>query len=116
MHKGRYRAGPEEWKALRATLIQRFGTCQVCEGLDCQNWPLTAHHLVGRDLGGDDVIANLALLGGTGTTKCHGLVQEFDRPACVRLRSNLTDEQRAYIIGRLGEGGLDRYYPTEGGE
>jgi hypothetical protein len=92
-------------------VLARGRTCQVCGGSLCGNSPLGAHHLVGKDLGGDDVLENLALLGGTGTTKCHGAVQELERVACAMLRRNLDDEQVAYIVSRKSEYFLDRYYP-----
>lgn len=57
------------------------------------------------------MIENLALVGGDGTTKCHGAVQRLERVACSMLRRNLTEPQLDYIVERKSEFFLDRYYP-----
>lgn len=108
--KGRYRATSSEWADLLVLLKLTHRCCQVCRRDDCG--PLGAHHLVGRDLGGDDVFDNLALLGGSGTSGCHGKVQELDPEACWMLRTHMKPEQALYVARKAGAGTLDRYYPA----
>jgi hypothetical protein len=57
------------------------------------------------------VLDNLALVGGSGTQGCHGLVQALDEVACSKLRANLTEQQIAYIVQKKSLRFLDRYYP-----
>lgn len=89
--------------------LSRTGVCQRCAR---RHGRTSWHHLVGKDLGGDDVVENLAELQGSGTSGCHGLVQTLDRKACSDLRRRLTPEQEEYIVGRKGRDWLERYYPT----
>jgi hypothetical protein len=101
----RRRATAAEWKRLRR---RKLGPCRVCK-----KWgpSISLHHLVGRDLGGDDVGANLVPLCGSGTTLDHGKVEHFDREACQTLRASLTTEEVAYVVGRKSAYWLDRRYP-----
>lgn len=103
----RHVAPPNWWAGMEA---KKTGRCQCCGrmvGRHRTSW----HHLIGKDLGGDDDEHNLSELCGSGTTGCHGEVQRLNRAFCKTLRSNLTGDQLAYIIGRKGRGFLDRYYP-----
>lgn len=101
----RYRATRDEW-AWVETL--KTGRCQCC---GWRRRSTSWHHLVGRDLGGDDVIENLAELCGDGVSGCHGAVQRLERPACRLLRSRLRHDQIDYVLAKKGSGFLDRYLP-----
>ena len=57
---------------------------------------------------------NIASLCGSGTTGCHGLVEERDPEACGKLRLNLRTEQIVYVLAKKGKDFLDRYYPLPG--
>lgn len=52
--------------------------CERC-GLSYAN---NAHHRKNRSQGGQDVLSNLLLLCGSGTTGCHGYVTEHPEDAC----------------------------------
>jgi hypothetical protein len=102
----RYRASQEEWEEFRERKL--FGRpCRVCAG------PAESlHHLVGRDLGGDDCFENLVPLCGDGVRGCHGAVQGLSRQHCSLLRAALHDEEVAYVVAEKSEAFLDRYYPA----
>ena len=108
----RQRATQAEWRSLHDQLRGTYGCCQAC-GQTGGN--LNAHHLVPRSLGGDDVLGNLALLCGSGTTGCHGAFHHGDQATVWALRANLTSHQVAYIVRKKGDAFLDRYYPLGGG-
>jgi 5-methylcytosine-specific restriction endonuclease McrA len=100
----RVSALPEEWYRLRRV---KDGPCRVC------GYRATSlHHLVPRSLGGDDVEQNLVPLCGSGTTGCHGLVEEGDPAARRGLRRSLKKDELAYVVRRKGRRFLDRYLPT----
>lgn len=99
----RHKADANEWVVLRRL---KLGPCRVCgEQLT------TLHHLVGKDLGGDDFASNLVPLCGSGTSRCHGLVEHFDRKTCQALRASLTSEEIGYVVGKKSQYHLDRRYP-----
>lgn len=103
----RYRASKEEWKRIREVKL---------DGKRCRICPQPAeslHHLVGRDLGGDDAIRNLVELCGDGTRGCHGMVQVLDRVTCAQLRARLGPSEVAYVVSKKSRRFLDRYYPLE---
>ena len=109
----RYRrkvASPKQWQRIIAA---KQGPCRVCvdptfNGGLYSSAPalIEFHHLVPRDLGGDDVADNIVPLCGVH----HELVTVFGRPECERLRASLTAAERAYVVGRLGEDGLRRLF------
>jgi hypothetical protein len=71
-------------KAVRTALHTRSDHC--CE--ICGKWGNNAHHRKNRSQGGKDVLSNLMLLCGSGTTGCHGYVTEHpaegrDKGWCV---------------------------------
>jgi hypothetical protein len=106
--KGRYVASEKEWLALYEA---KLGPCRVCgrggpAGIGC-----SLHHLVPKSQLGDDVAGNLVPLCGSGTTGCHGHVENRSRFHRSILRGKLTEEERDYVIGRQGEGWFDRHYP-----
>lgn len=59
------------------------GYCESC-GLE---WATNAHHRKNRSQGGDDSLANLLLLCGSGTTGCHGWVTEHPAESYANGRS-----------------------------
>lgn len=106
----RHVASPAEWNELRA---QKLGPCRGCDDRPLR-LHMTLHHLVGRDLGGDDVADNLIPLCGSGSAGCHGKAEaERDRATLTRIRHSLTPYEAAYVLRKKGEDFLDRYYPEE---
>lgn len=99
----RQKASTKLWTEMRRGLDER---CQVC-GDPAQS----AHHIVRKSQGGDDVPANLASLCGHGTRGCHGLVERRHRPTLSTLRYALSDDQLAYVLQKKGQAWLDRAYP-----
>jgi hypothetical protein len=96
----RHRADAKEWTFLRAL---KMGPCRICPS----TLAVQMHHLVGRDLGGDDAPQNLVPL----CPLHHQQVQELEPESCEALRATLTLSEYAYIVDRKGLHFLDRYYP-----
>jgi hypothetical protein len=67
---------------LRCVLAQRWCSC-------CEEPSATGHHVLSRSLGGDDIQANLAAVCGSGTTGCHGLLENADPAARAALGAYL---------------------------
>ena len=106
--KGRFVASEKEWLALYE---EKLGPCRVCgkggpAGVGC-----SLHHVVPKSQLGDDVAANLVPLCGSGTTGCHGRVENRDRMSRSILRSKMSLNEREYVIEKQGIGWLDRHYP-----
>lgn len=74
--------------------------------------PLSAHHIIPRSQGGDDVRANIAVLCGDGTRRCHGLIEAGDRRARHMLRAAMTPAQVTYGVGKVGAERFERRYPS----
>jgi hypothetical protein len=87
--------------SLRAILRER-----ECRIPNCGHPPGGCHHLIpkGAPHFGDDVLANLIPLCGSGTTGHHGRIEAYDAPICALLGTALTDENIAYVLGHLGPG------------
>lgn len=105
----------------------------VCHGHECacgcERPADTAHHLIDRSLGGDDVIENLVGLAGDGTQLCHGALTTAQvthdlrgnkiHPRLVRMgiREYLDSPdgllKRAYIVTTKSEAWLDEHYPQQ---
>lgn len=98
-----------QWRGLRR---RKLGPCRCCGKREPQHL-VTLHHLVPKSLGGDDCDANVVPLCGTGTTGCHGLVENFDLVARSKLRASLLPPEVAYVEGKKGAAFLDRYYPLD---
>lgn len=117
--RARYVATPEEWTLLLRALVLIQG--RRC-GCGCGRKPESAHHLVPKSQGGDDVLSNLVLLNGDGTRGCHGALTSANRawdgkrsyvePAAVRtgIGQNLRDDQLAYIRVRIGQWYVEQHY------
>ena len=86
----RLRVNAREWSRLHDV---KGGPCRLCG-----RWGYELHHLVGRDLGGDDVEQNLVPL----CTGCHGRVQELKEPERSQLGRSLTPVERAYLLEKKG--------------
>lgn len=98
-----------EWERIRARLPQ---CCQMCWMGGDHGVTLTAHHIVPRSAGGDDVIDNLAVLCGHGTAGCHGRVEARTQDSREALRQTMTPAQVRYVLGKKGQVWLDRHYPS----
>jgi len=105
----RYRrrvASPKQWQAIIAA---KQGPCRMCfvvGGNGHVHERIEFHHIVPRDLGGDDVVDNIIGL----CAYCHGEVTRRRADALDCLARRLTEAERAYAIGKLGEGALERLY------
>jgi len=102
----RHVATRAEWARIVA---EKQGPCRVCcdPGHNGSLFGrIQLHHLVPRALMGDDVADNLVPL----CLVCHQAVTER-RPLELReLAEMLTDAEYAYVIGKLGEGAMERLF------
>jgi 5-methylcytosine-specific restriction endonuclease McrA len=69
----------------------------------------SGHHLIKRSHGGDDVADNVIPLCGSGTTGCHGKVEDWDPNARLALGARLTDDEIRYVLTKLGRGGGEAF-------
>jgi len=105
----RYRrkvASPKQWQAI---IEAKRGPCRVCstfEGMGIFREGLEYHHLVARSAGGDDVQDNIVPLHPT----CHERVTRGNAEARYLLGDGLTEAERAYVVGKLGESGMERLF------
>ena len=100
----RYRrkvASPKQWAAIRSAKLRPCRLCGRSSG-----YTLTLHHLVPRDRHGDDVADNLVAL----CMDCHRYVEGGERDTLAALAASLTDAEYAYVVGKLGEGGMERLF------
>jgi 5-methylcytosine-specific restriction endonuclease McrA len=105
------RVSAQKYANLRRRAFERDQhVCVICH----RARPLTAHHLIRRQDGGD-VLHNLASLCGSGTTGCHGDVEHYRNGARQKLRAwvDATPEVLAYVLERKGEAWLEDRYPRE---
>jgi hypothetical protein len=105
----RYRrkvASPKQWQAIVAA---KGPTCRLSTPGVCERG-VEYHHLVARIDGGDDVPDNIVAL----CSIHHGLVTNRVPPALYRLAESLTDGEYAYVVGKLGEGGMERLFGVGG--
>jgi len=101
----RYRrkvASPKQWQAIAAA---KNGPCRVCT-LGPLWHTITLHHLVPRDRHGDDLADNMAPL----CLDCHDAIERGSLAALALLRESLTDAEYAYVVGKLGESGMERLF------
>lgn len=72
----------------------------------CGKPSATGHHVLARGQGGDDVAANIVPLCGSGTTGCHGLIENEDVKA-RRMLGRWIKKHRpdtiAYVREKLGK-------------
>lgn len=102
----RYRrkvASPKQWQSI----IDAKGTrCRLAPNCERMFLPVEYHHLVSRSRGGDDVADNIVPL----CKACHEGVTWRIPEALEDLGSALTDSERAYVVGKLGEGAMARLF------
>jgi 5-methylcytosine-specific restriction endonuclease McrA len=112
--RGRKMATREEWESLRAKKLYgqpcRFVDLAAFTGAKAHRAPMLQvatelHHLVPRSRGGDDVADNLVPL----CADCHDAVERWEDER-ARLAEKLTDAEHAYIVAKLGEGGMGRLF------
>lgn len=111
VYKGRYVATEAEWDAIQHEKV--IG--KVCRGCG-QRFAMSGHHLVGKDLLGDDYADNIIGLCGSGTTGCHGILENHEKgwqEIAHNIRALMTTAERRYVIAKKSEVFLDRYYPKE---
>ena len=102
-------ASPKRWQSLRAAKVEGRA-CRLCATYGADRFPGDraehAHHLVPRSRGGDDVADNLVGL----CWEHHALVEQRNAATLHLLARNLSDAEYAYVIGKLGEGGMERLF------
>jgi len=102
----RHRASRSDWRALRAAKLDGR-VCRVCAAEPCMVARATElHHIVPRSQGGDDVADNLVGL----CTSHHALVTVRTPHVLALLAASLTDAEYAYVVGKLGESGMERLF------
>ena len=107
----RYRrkvASPKQWQAIIAA---KGDTCRLrpqWEAGHLRYRPPEYHHLVARSPSGlgDDVSENIVPL----CSVCHHEVTRRSEPFLRMLARALTDAEYAYVVGKLGEGGMERLF------
>lgn len=66
----------EERAAYNAATLRDGDTCQRCLR-NCGQGVTSRHHRKNRSQGGRTTPANILVLGGTGTTGCHGVITQY---------------------------------------
>lgn len=108
----RYRrkvASPKQWQAIIAV---KGGKCRLLEAAEPvldplgRMRPVQYHHLVPRDLGGDDVADNIIPL----CDLCHRGITDRQPGHVTGLLNTLTDAEYAYAVGKVGEDVWERVY------
>src|SRR5439155_25945830 len=99
-------ASAKQWQRIIAA---KQAPCRVCRDADSNgsvHSSIQFHHLVPRSQGGDDVADNIVPL----CQDCHGLATLRNPLVLEVLASKLTDGESAYVIGKIGEGALERLF------
>lgn len=101
------KAAPKQRKPTRT--IDRSATAKAClewRECPCGKPSATGHHVLSRGQGGDDVPANILPLCGSGTTGCHGLLENEDektRRMVGRWVKKHRPDTIVYVKGKLGD-------------
>lgn len=89
-------------------IVDRLATTRAClrwrECAICGEPSATGHHVLAKGDGGDDVLENIVPLCGSGTTGCHGLVENRDEVALRALGEWILTRRRdvlEYLRGKL---------------
>ena len=102
--KRRYVASTKEWLAI---IESKGRVCRLSEAFAWPNsGPVEYHHLVPRSMGGDDVADNIVPL----CRNCHKKVTHRAIEQRRWLAESLSPAERAYVVGKLGEGALARLF------
>ena len=105
------KAGPKERKPSR--IVDRSMTTRAClewRECPCGKPSATGHHVIARGSGkaaGDDVLANIVPMCGSGTSGCHGLIENNDEKARRRLGRWIGEHRPdtiRYVRSKLGDG------------
>lgn len=94
-------------KTPRRTVDKSMTTraCLEWRECPCGKPSATGHHVLDRNAGGDDVLANIVPMCGSGTTDCHGLIENEDEKA-RRMLGRWIKKHRPdtilYLIEKLG--------------
>ncbi len=110
----RYRrkvASPKQWQAIQFAKVDGK-SCRACPDPFEVGWirgPLQLHHVVPRDLGGDDVPDNLVPL----CPQCHDGVTRRIQLYAEPMLASLSDTEYAYAVDKLGESVWERVYGIE---
>jgi 5-methylcytosine-specific restriction endonuclease McrA len=102
----RHKATKDEWARI---VKQKVGPCRVCCDpiSNGHGFPVVEfHHLVSRAQGGDDVADNVIPL----CNPCHEQVTRRNPVDLGCIRVSMTDGEYAYVVGKLGEGGMERLF------
>src|SRR5881227_1643921 len=92
-------ASPKQWQAIIAA---KAGPCRVCVNAQRNGHDfgiVEFHHIVPRSQGGDDVADNVLPLHAI----CHDDVTTRQAYALTAVEESLSDAERAYVVGKLGE-------------
>lgn len=105
----RYRrkvASPKQWQAI---IEAKIGPCRICcdpASNGSKFSKVHMHHVVSRARGGDDCADNIVPL----CPDCHEKVSQLDREHLAVLAASLEDAEYAYVVGKLGEAGMERTF------
>lgn len=107
------RALPAEIEQLRAAKARE---CRLCGVTASAELPINLAHIVprgmGGTIGGEWTADNLVGLCGHGNIDgCHGLIDGYDAEARRALRAKLLPAEIEYVVDKMGQGWLDRFYP-----
>lgn len=100
--KRRYRRHVASAKGWQRIQNEKLGPCRICRDPGRNGslfGKIALHHVVPRDLGGDDYAANIVPL----CFDCHTAVTALRPKACRALLGKLTKDERAYAVDRLGD-------------
>jgi len=108
----RYRrkiASPTEWAEI--TVAKILGqTCRLRDFGGCTG-TLERHHVVSRSRMGDDVTDNIVPL----CRGHHERITARHTGPCRMLAASLSDAEYAYVVAKLGEGGMERLFGVSRG-
>ena len=103
---------PKAQQLGRAERRYRRGPCRVCEIAS----PVEFHHVVPRDLGGDDVADNIVPLCSVHHQLVTVLYSTHTRFYVTHIFvASLTDAEYAYAVEKVGENVWERVYGIEYG-
>lgn len=102
----RYRrkvASPKQWQAI---IADKGRSCRMLRPSSLCSGAIEYHHVVPRDLGGDDLSHNIVPL----CHRHHLEVTSLWPTSLQALAIRLTDAEYAYVVGKVGEDGYARLF------